>query len=130
VVTTRRKCIICDTRPAASGGYCRNCHQQIEAERHRSREARQPEPQRYITYQGKVIGMVDLGGGLGKYQSSRKPAEKLPRARTIDLNLFCPGFAHEEIKRLKRLVLSLTQSTDMIGVTVEKSKKGVTASGN
>ncbi len=123
-MVTKHKCFICDTRPATRGIYCHNCYQHIQAEIRKSHEShRVPAPERFITYQGKVIAMVNLGGGKGKYQASNKPPEKLPKAKTIDLNVFCPGFDREEIKRLKRLVLSLTNSTDMIGVTVEKSKK-------
>lgn len=123
-MVTKRKCFICDTRPATRGIYCHNCYEHIQAEiRHSHESHKAPNPERFITYQGKVISMVNLGGGMGKYQASNKPPEKLPKVKTIDLNVFCEGFTREEVKRLKRLVLSLTNSADMVGVTVEKSKK-------
>ena len=128
-MTTRAKCIICDSRPARVGIYCHNCHSHIQAEIRKS-HARPPAADRFITYQGKVIAMFNNGGGMGKYQASAKPAEHLPKAKTINLNVFCPDLDRDEVKRLKRLVLSLTQSTEMVGVIVEKSKKGVKAHGD
>jgi hypothetical protein len=131
-MVTRRKCFICDTRPATGGIYCHNCYEHIQAEIRRSHESHKAiNPERFITYQGKVISMVNLGDGMGKYQASNKPPEKLPKAKTIDLNVFCDGFEREEIKRLKRLVLSLTNDTGLVGVTYEKSKsKGGKAHGD
>lgn len=134
VTKARAKCMICDTRPATIGSFCRNCHGAIEAETRRSQESRRvPAPDRFITYQGKVIAMFDQGGGMGKYQRYNKEPGKLVKAKTIDLNVFCDGFARDEIKRLKRLVLDLTNDTDLVGVTYEKSKekiKGGNAHGN
>jgi hypothetical protein len=90
---------------------------------HRSQASRRKiAPNRYVTYQDKVISMIDLGHGMGKYTPAEIDPGKLPKAKTIDLNVFCPGLTREEVKRLKRLVLSLTQPPDLIGVTYEKSK--------
>jgi ribosomal protein L44E len=131
-MVTRSKCFICDNRPATVGIYCHNCYGHIQAEIRKSHESRRvPNPQRYVTYQDKVIAIFDQGGGMGKYQASNKLPEKLPKAKTINLNVFCPDLNRDEVKRLKRLVLSLNDCTDMVGVTYEKSKsKGEKANGD
>jgi hypothetical protein len=66
--------------------------------------------------------MIDLGNGMGRYSPFNAQPAKLPKLKTIDLNLFCPQLNKEEVKRLKRLVISLTGERPLVGVSYEKSK--------
>jgi len=108
---TKRKCMICDERPATVGFYCHNCKSHIDAEI-RKAHTRAKAPDRFITYQGKVVEMYNLGDGQGKYQYSKRDPVKLPKAKTVDLNIYLPDFTRDEIKRLKRIVLSICERVE------------------
>lgn len=97
------KCIICEQRPAQTeDGYCQNCAGHIKAENKR----KTVKPFRYVTYQGHVLAFFKNGGDkLIPRLVSRKP-ECLPKKITLDLNTYIHGFTREQIKNLKRAVLS------------------------
>ena len=122
-MVTKTKCLICDERPAVIGVYCRQCSQQLKAEKHpRHRTDKAAVLPAMSPIRARSLPCIDLGNGMGKYTPANLQPDKLPRARTIDLNTFCPQLTKEEVKRLKRLVISLTGERLPIGGSYEKSK--------
>lgn len=121
VTKERRKCIICDTRPAYFGLKCNNCHKHIEAEERKAKAAKKVTFDRFITYQGKTISMIDRGDGTGYYKAFK--GTRFPKTKTIDLNVFCPNLNRDEVKRLKRIVLELNHAYENIGVIYDKRIK-------
>jgi len=103
-----RKCHICLHRPAASErGFCKHCQAQIEADKRRKRQA---PPFRYVTYRGVTAAFHKNGDGdtLTVQRVTRDP-ERLPKRRHINLDMYCPGYTREQVKKLKRLCLSLAK---------------------
>jgi len=100
------KCIICEKRPAQTeAGYCLNCGGHIEAETKR----KAIKPFRYVTYKGNVVAFFKNGGdSLIPRLVTRKP-ECLPKKITLDLNTYIHGFTREQVKKLKRVVLSMAK---------------------
>jgi len=102
-----RKCQICGRRPAASEqGYCSHCQAQIEAAR---RSKRQPKVFRYVTYRGVTFAFYNGNGDKLRVQLCNRNPETLPERLLINLDTYCPGFMREQIKKMKRLCLSVTQ---------------------
>jgi hypothetical protein len=102
-----RKCLICEVRPASEQGYCKHCISQIEAEKRRKI---QPQPFRYVTYQGITFEFHNGNGHkLTPVLTTRNP-ETLPQKLLINLNQYCEGFTREQVKKLKRLCLSFAKS--------------------
>jgi len=98
-----RKCHICNVRPASTEqGYCHNCQSQLEADRRRKRPQK---PFRYVTYRGVAIAFHNGKGDKLKTELVTRDPEKLPKAKLINLDTYCPGFTREQIKKLKRLCL-------------------------
>jgi len=98
-----RKCHICARRPAATDtGYCLNCQQQLEAAR---RCKRADTPYRYVTYRGVTVALYQDGDTYIPRRINRDP-DKLPKRRLINLDIYCPGYTREQVKKLKRLCLS------------------------
>jgi hypothetical protein len=102
----RSKCSICDIRPVQIQGHCYNCHSQIAKLR---KDSVNVEPVKYLTYRGCVVGLYpkDNKGNLRAVPLTRS-ADKLPKAKTLDLNVFCEGYDRDTIKRFKACVLALT----------------------
>jgi hypothetical protein len=100
------KCLICEYRPARIGVYCHNCARAIETERRR----RKPEiPVKYLTYRGFVVGLYPNRHGTLSPRLLRCESSKLPKSKTLNLDIYLPGFTREQIKRFKRCVLKLAQ---------------------
>lgn len=101
-----RKCHICARRPAATDtGYCLNCQQQLEATRRRKRA---DTPYRYVTFRGVTVALYQDGDTYIPRRVNRDP-ERLPKSRHINLDIYCPGFTREQVKKLKRLCLSFAK---------------------
>lgn len=100
------KCVICDTRPARKGKFCANCTSKIESDK---RKAHSNEPFRYVTYQGHVVAFYSRNGDgkLSPELLNKRNPETLPKANTIDLNVYQDGFERSQIKALKAVVLQL-----------------------
>jgi hypothetical protein len=105
---TRRKCIICESRPVAKGqkaGYCKQCSDQLEAAKRAS--PGQVEVYKYLTYRGVVIALKPSSkqGGTQMYKAERvfKNPETLPKAKTVNLNVYCEGYDRGQIKKMKAL---------------------------
>ncbi len=97
----RFKCIICTEKPALpDSGFCHNCQAKIKAMNNRLQSTVKPET--YITYHGYTVAMVRVDG---KLTPKLVKASKLPKSRTINLDVFLPEFDKEQVKRLKKLVL-------------------------
>ena len=99
------KCLICERGPAISNGYCHNCGKQLEAGK---KQGGTKEPSRFLTYRGSVVGLFEKGGGLVAQLLNRNP-ERLPKAKTLDLNTYLNGYERSQIKRFKACVLQLSQ---------------------
>lgn len=103
-----RKCHICGVRPASTDqGFCHDCQASIEAERRRKRQARKAD--KYVTYRGVTVALRKNGEGEYKAEFITRDPEKLPKSRLINLDIYCPGYTREQIKKLKRLCLSFAK---------------------
>ncbi|HUV51899.1 MAG TPA: hypothetical protein VMW64_02340 [Dehalococcoidia bacterium] len=97
------KCVICDQRPSREDGLCQNCADKLDsAKRHNGNG----EPRYFLTYHGHVIGLYPNGGGMLTPRLLQRNPDKLPKSKTINLNVFCEGFDRDQIKRFKACVLS------------------------
>jgi hypothetical protein len=101
------KCVICERRPAKENGFCTPCGNKIDAERNARRKN---QPRHFLTYRGHVVGLFSDGNGTLKGQLLRRNPEKLPRKKTINLNIYCEGYTREIIKRFKACVLQLAHA--------------------
>lgn len=98
-----RKCQICNVRPASSEqGYCHNCQSQLDGDKRRKR---QPKPFRYVTHRGVTLAFHKVKDGKLKTEFITRDPEKLPQAKLINLDRYCPGFTREQVKKLKRQCL-------------------------
>jgi len=99
-----RKCHICSVRPASTEqGYCHNCQSQLDADRRRKRPRK---PFKYVTYRGVTIALhKDSKDDKFKPEFITRDPEKLPRSKLINLDVYCPGFTRDQVKKLKRLCL-------------------------
>lgn len=101
------KCIICNHRPARTDeGYCANCAAQVEKARESTRK-HDAKPVKFLTYRGHVVGLFSNGDGTLKSRLLRGNPERLPKAKTLDLNTYLPGFTRQQVKRFKACVLKL-----------------------
>jgi len=102
------KCIICGERPATLPKCrCSVCHSTIESDRN---HAARRKPYRFLTYRGNVVGLFPHGDDGHEFRAEilKRDAEKLPKGRTINLDVYCPGYTREVIKRFKSCVLALS----------------------
>jgi hypothetical protein len=120
-----RVCLCCDRRlNGDTGWYCHNCLAKIAAE---TRCRIKSKPVKYLHYRGQWVGVFDNGVDaegepklktryLGYFplpnpDAKRKGKPKFPMAKTLNLDVYLPGFAREQIKRLKATVLRLSAVT-------------------
>jgi hypothetical protein len=121
-----QKCLICEKRPRSKGLYCNNCNQKVAAEQSRRIKDK---PDRYLQYKGQWVGLyadgVDEEGQrlfkpkyLGyaplpepgaKDKIGRLLKSKYPLAKTLNLDVYLPGYTREQVKRMKAVVLKLSQ---------------------
>lgn len=104
----RAKCPICDVRPVnGNGKYCQACYDKMDAQRSKGKIS----PERFLTYQGHVVGLVPYAsdGRLYPILLKRDPA-KLPKGKTLDLNTYLTGYDRTQIKAFKRCVLHTAQA--------------------
>ncbi len=103
-----RKCIICGERPARTEkGYCAACNKRMDTAKVR---ARKQEPSHYLTYHGAVVGLYPTGRHTLRPELIHGAnAEKLPKAKTVNLNEWCAGYTREMVKAFKACVLSLAE---------------------
>jgi len=103
-----RKCLICGVRPATTDqGFCHNCQTSIDAEKRRKRQATNAD--KYVTYRGVTVALRKNGEGEYKAAFSTVNPERIPKSRLINLDVYCPGYTREQIKKLKRLCLSFAK---------------------
>lgn len=103
-----RKCHICGVRPASGeNGFCHNCQTSIDAEKRRKREARKAD--KYVTYRGVTVALRENGDGQYKAAFSTANPDRIPKSRLINLDVYCPGYTREQIKKLKKLCLSFAK---------------------
>jgi len=98
------KCPICERKPRHQGGYCRTCASKIESER---KVRQSPKAEKFVTFRGFVMGLFPNGGGKLRPKLLKRDPEKLPKRRTINLNVFCPGFERWQIRKMKAAILGL-----------------------
>lgn len=105
------KCVICGARRVRVPGRCHVCQDQIDADK---RRAKTVQPEHFLTYRGTVVGLFPNGKENGEKRLVarllKRDPDKLPKARTIDLNHWCDGFTREQIKRFKACVLKLAHA--------------------
>jgi hypothetical protein len=103
-MSTRTKCVVCGVRPKSVNGRCKTCHNQIMAAINR----RKPEkPEKYLTYQGIVVGLFKSGAGQLRGRLLRVSDTRLPKCKTINLNEYCQGYDRAHIKSFKAACLQL-----------------------
>lgn len=100
------KCVICNRHPATDNGYCHNCAAKINKER---RARQQPKPEKYLTYRGAVVGLFRNGGDKLTGKRLNVNPDRLPAAKTLDLNTYLEGFTRSQVKAFKRAVLTLCE---------------------
>jgi len=106
--TKVRKCHICGVRPASTEqGFCHNCQAQLEADRRRKRQSRKADY--YVTYRGVTVALKKNGKDEYKAEFITNNPESLPKSKLINLDIYCPGYTREQIKKLKRLCLSFAK---------------------
>jgi len=79
------------------------------------RAAKLEQPIQFLTYRDVVVGLYPNGTNdheLGMYRGIvlKRRADKLPKARTIDLNERIPGYTRHQIKVLKAKVMALASN--------------------
>ena len=100
-----RKCIICDHRPAQDEqGYCNICASKLKAERQHQGGQK---PVNFLTYRGSVVGIYSNGNGKLTPRLLKRNPDNLPRAKTINLDYYLPGYTRDQIKKFKRCILQL-----------------------
>ena len=100
-----RKCQICGLRPSVTErGFCHDCEKSILAEKRRKREVNTP--YKYITYQGTTVALFKDGEGRLKAAFSTRNPDTIPKCRLLDLNVYCPGYSRQQIKKFKRLIFA------------------------
>jgi hypothetical protein len=105
---TMAKCLICERQPRQEGQlYCGNCASKLASERRRSQR---PEPLKYATYRGHVVGFYPNGDGKLQPRLVMRDPSKLPQSKTINLDVYCPGFTREQVKKIKRAILALANA--------------------
>jgi hypothetical protein len=104
MMAKRKVCSICFNAPARIHGYCHACHIRLKTMR---TESKNPEPVKYLTYRGFVVGLYPIGGGKLKAHPETRNADNLPKAKTLNLNEWCEGFDKNMVKAFKACVLSL-----------------------
>ena len=104
----KRKCIICQERPVQKGqaaGYCKQCADQIAA---RSVRAPKVEVEKYLHYRGKVAAVIythsEHGVRIFKVVQVFKSLDTLPKAKVINLDMYCEGYDRQQIKKFKRIL--------------------------
>ena len=102
-----KHCAICEHRPATSNGFCHICADKIEAE---ERARKLQVPFRFIVYRDNVVGMFATEDGKYRGRLLKRSKRYLPKRETLNLNTYIPGFDRQQIKRLKRCVLSLAHA--------------------
>jgi len=108
MVTKVSKCAICGVRPRHNGeSYCAPCGGKVAAEYRRKENLR---PVKFLIYRDNVVGLFRNGGGLLVPRLLKRDPEKLPKGKTINLDRYCPGFDRQQIRKMKRAILSVTQS--------------------
>jgi len=101
------KCVICSHRPAKVEAFCIQCNGQIETDRNCRKRL---EPRHFLTYRGYVVGLFQNGNGMLKAMLLRRNPDRLPIAKTINLDNWCNGFSREKIKEFKACVLKLAHA--------------------
>ena len=101
---SNHKCMICSQRPARDDGFCVNCARSMEAERRRKRP---PTPAYYLAYRSMVVALMPNGNGGYKPVASERNPDHLPKGKTVNLDVWCPGYTREQVKRFKKAVLTL-----------------------
>lgn len=102
------KCLICERRPARTPeGYCANCAAQVGE---RKKNGGEREPVKFLTYRGDVVGLYPNGNGKLRAKLLKRSPETLPKNKTLDLNIYLPGFDRSQIKRFKACVLQLAHA--------------------
>jgi len=103
------KCVVCGKRPSPVGQYCHNCTVRIERDK---RGKRDEQPVRFLTYRDIVVALYPNGKeGELRGLVIKRSSDKLPKARTLDLNTYLKGFTREQVKSLKAKVLTLAGTT-------------------
>lgn len=107
-----KKCIVCEVRPRKRGSsYCANCGGQIKAETIRRANGHEPEPVKYATYNGYVVGFFPTREkDVLTARAVHRDSADLPKCRTLDLNTFLEGFDRDMVKRLKATVLHVNNA--------------------
>ena len=96
------KCVICGRRPANGSGYCAPCLDKMNSQR-----KVKAEPQHFLTYRGHVVGLYPDGAGRLTARPLQRNPNRLPKGKTINLNVYCEGYTREVIKRFQSCVLQL-----------------------
>jgi len=104
MMAKRKICSICFREPVKIHGHCHECDTRLKTIR---AENKHSEPAKYLTYRGYVVGLYSVGHGDLKARPETRNADHLPKAKTLDLNVWCEGFTREKIKAFKACVLSL-----------------------
>ena len=98
------KCIICERRPANGSGFCVQCGNKISAER---KARAKNEPRYFLTYRGHVVGLFANGNGTLIPRLLKRSPDRLPKRKTINLNVYCEGYTRQKIKEFKACTLKL-----------------------
>lgn len=101
------KCVICELRPANGNGFCGNCDSKLESQR---KTKANNQPQNFLTYRGHVVGLYRNGEDKLIARLLKRNPDRLPKKKTINLNVYCDGYSRAMIKRFKACVLKLAQA--------------------
>ena len=104
------KCIICDRRPQKVGLYCGVCAEKLKREAE-TRDERKESASYYITWKGIVVGLYKYTDDVGIHYRPRLEyldIKDLPKSRTIDINVYVPGYDRKQISKFKATCLQLS----------------------
>lgn len=101
-------CVVCSHRPARTGAYCSNCNSKLEAGKRRKQSEK---PVKYAVYRGNVVGFYHNGNSDSLVAKLlRRNPDRLPKRITLNLDTYIEGLTREQVKKIKRAILTLTSS--------------------
>jgi hypothetical protein len=105
------KCPICSRKHKNDGTYCRGCQITIDRDKAEERQRQNPNGKavKFVHYQGHVIGFFGKNGKLAARYIGMS-LSGIPKGKLINLDEYCPGFDRKQIKKLKAVVLRLSQA--------------------
>lgn len=105
------KCPICSRKHKNEGVHCRTCQAALDKDevKERRQQNQNGNAVKFVHYQGHVVGFFRKNSHLEPRYIGMS-LSGIPKTRLINLDAYCPGFDRSQIKKLKSVVLRLSQA--------------------